>query len=455
MHSGKTRLWWLHPAWPLGLVVGSTLLFAFLQTEQAYALYGVPKYVAEKHVALGALYIFVFVIGCFLAIRLYDSKPKKPADKQHSQKVLSIVNKMFLFSFGLTLFGYSVWLAVGVLNGFSPGVFVEFVRGGNPELPDQLKYDIFLKLPGITTCTQFGYAATAMGLWLYFQHRKKHYLVMALSVTAMAFFRGFLVSERLVFIELLFPWFFIWLRLLAMNSVVRELGFEIRRFWQSRIFWSALRISPFIAPLIAVMFFGSFEYFRSWQYYQDEFESFTEFTSWRLAGYFTTAHNNGAMAMEVEQVRPLPYSTIRPYWQLPGIPQSSISYEALTGYEHEEDVHDAMLENYGSIELNNEGGVFQPILDWGLPLSILFWFGYGYLAGSAYRAFLAGSFWGVTLYPIVFLSLLEVPLILVLLYTISTPPLAMLCLTYYLTRQKRVGQNANLGLGNHMTAEPT
>ena len=54
------------------------------------------------------------------------------------------------------------------------------------------------------------------------------------------------------------------------------------------------------------------------------------------------------------------------------------------------DDYGQMLENYGNPELNNSGGLFHPMLDWGLPISLIFWLGYGVLAGRLYNNYLQG-----------------------------------------------------------------
>ena len=183
-----------------------------------------------------------------------------------------------------------------------------------------------------------------------------------------------------------------------------------------------------------LLFFGGAEYFRSWQYYQDEFDSIAEFTLWRFGGYYTTAHNNGAMAMETQAPLPLPYWTFRSLWEFPGISDSSISYQALTGIDVDQ-ARVVMLERYGAPELNNEGGLFMPLIDFGMIGFSIFWFGFGFVAGGLYRGFLAGTLAGLTLYPVVFVAILEIPRLLYLSYTRTFPALVALLVVIWLTRR--------------------
>ncbi len=174
------------------------------------------------------------------------------------------------------------------------------------------------------------------------------------------------------------------------------------------------------------MFFGSFEYFRSWRYYQKSFDSYVEFTLWRVGGYYTTAHNNGAMALERQQ-KPysIPYTTLRQVWTFPGLGSTPFAYDKLAGFDPVAE-YKQMLLRYGTPELNNEGGLFQPILDFGVAGYVVFWFGCGFVASRLYRGFLVGTLSGLVLYPLVFLAILETPRLLYLCYTRSFPALATL-----------------------------
>jgi hypothetical protein len=68
-----------------------------------------------------------------------------------------------------------------------------------------------------------------------------------------------------------------------------------------------------------------------------------------------------------------------------------------------------MLKQYGNYEYNSMGGLFEPLRDWGLWGSLVWWLIFGAVLGWAYRGFLEGSLVGLLLYPICFTSLLEMP----------------------------------------------
>lgn len=409
------RLWWLDPAWPFAAIVGITIVAAYCQSEAAYALYRTPKYVQAWHVALAAAAIAAFVLGCRLAAA--TGRIPEPATDSHDVTI----RRWFYVTVVLTLFGYAAWLAVGLKNGFTVGMLLQLMTPGSVNA-DWIRTNLFPTIPGITTCTQFGVPAVVLGLWLYFRGAKNVIAPLALLVVV-ATARAIVFNERTALIEMFVPGALVVLR---MRFLDRPLPAWFRK---------TLLAAPVIAPLLLLIFFGSFEYVRSWRFYHTKFDSFAEFTVWRLSGYYTTAHNNGAMAMETGQPRPLPYYTLRPLWLFPGVRDSPLGYQHLTDLDVEEN-HTLMLERFGNVELNNEGGFFQPALDYGVAGSLLFWAAYGFVAGRFYRGFQAGTIAGVSIYPLIYLSILEVPLVLFLCYPRMFPAFVTLAIVAWTTRRK-------------------
>jgi oligosaccharide repeat unit polymerase len=414
MSAPLNRLWWLHPAWPFAAIIGTTIIAAYCQSESAYWLYRTPKYVQFWHVLLAFAIIAAFTLGARFAEATGRAPDASPGDDR-------IVRRWFFATLILTAVGYVAWFMVGVKNGFSLSMFRELIFTDDPELADWIRKELFGTIPGVTTCTQFGVPCMLLGLWLYFRGQKKLFWPLVILIFV-ASARCILFSERTALIEIFVPGALVTLRMCVLG---RPLPLWCR---------NALRMAPLVGPVALVLFFGSFEYFRSWRFYQKEFDSYTEFTIWRLSGYYTTAHNNGAMAMETGQWRPLPFNTLRPLWLFPGVPKSPFAYHKLTGHDIEEE-HTKMLKRYGNFELNNEGGLFQPTLDYGIAGSLLFWFGYGFVAGRLYRGFQVGTIGGITLYSLIYLSILEVPLVLFLFYPRMFPGLVTLAVVAWTTRR--------------------
>jgi hypothetical protein len=223
-----------------------------------------------------------------------------------------------------------------------------------------------------------------------------------------------LISERLALIELAVPAVLLSLRLklLTRENLSPK---AVRR----------LALAPVAGIVGIVVLFGTAEYFRSWRFYQDRFDSVADFTLWRLSGYYTTGHNNSAMALKTRGTWPMPYYTLESFWRFPLIAGSSLSYSSVNGFDPEE-IHRATLTRYGTPELNNQGGLFSPAMDFGWIGYVIFWGIYGFIAGRLHRGFLAGSLSGLLLYPLVLMSLLEVPRLLLLCSVRTFPSLVLL-----------------------------
>ena len=414
MSAVLRRLWWLDPAWLFTAIIAGTFLPAALQGSTAYRLYGTPKYIEGKHVLLAAAAIVVFVLGRALAAATGRVPRATPAESDR------VVRVWFWVTTGFTLFGYIVWVATGLKNGFSLGMLRGLLTNNDPLLADAIHEEVFVSIKGVTTCTQFGVAAVPLGLWLVFRGQRQILWPLAL-VVALAAGRALIFSERLALIELAVPAAVIVLRACALG---RQLGPLTR---------VGLQMAPALGVVGLVLFFGSFEYFRSWRHYQRYFDSYAEFTLWRVGGYYTTAHNNGAMALEKQKPYSIPYTTLRQLWTFPGLSSTPLAYDKLTGTDPIAE-YKQMLVRYGTPELNNEGGLFQPVLDFGIAGYLAFWFGCGFVAGRLYRGFLVGTLAGLLLYPLVFLAILETPRLLYLCYTRSFPALAALLLVIWFSR---------------------
>ena len=143
----------------------------------------------------------------------------------------------------------------------------------------------------------------------------------------------------------------------------------------------------------------------------------------RLGAYYTTCHNNGAMAMEHMEPLPLPYFTLQQYWHIPIVRNGvSPTRPSPASTPRNSVPHWNIMARRNSTITS---GLFAPYLDFGLVGFTLFWFGYGWLATRVYEGFLRGSTWELFGYPIVFLSLMEVPRFLYLCSSHAAHPLLL------------------------------
>ncbi|MDZ4848010.1 MAG: hypothetical protein SGI77_01845 [Pirellulaceae bacterium] len=420
------RLWWLQPAWLFAFVVGVTMTLAVLQSDRSYLLYNTPKYINATHglMALGA--IIVFAIGCNLAE--VTGRKSEPIDRV----AIPLLTSSLKFLFALTTFGYFVWLLVAIKNGFSISMLREVLFGDDAGAVYELATDVFANISGVTTCTQFAMAAVPLGVWLFATGYRNAIWFVGIII-AIAFARAFMLSERLSLVELVVPAGVIIVRQYFLNQRISS--------------WAAwgLRGAPLFGVIVLMVFFGSAEYLRSWKLYQKDFDSIASFTVWRISGYYTTALNNGAMALETKANYALPYYTIQSLWAFPGVSTSPLGYKNLTGV-NPENQHLYMLERFGTEELNNFGGLFGPALDYGTLGFLVFWFGSGFVSGRLHRSFLVGSLAGIMLYPLFFLAILEVPRILYLPNQRIFPSLVAIAAIVWLAYRQTRLSNATRGV---------
>jgi hypothetical protein len=108
----------------------------------------------------------------------------------------------------------------------------------------------------------------------------------------------------------------------------------------------------------------------------------------RLFGYYATALNNGAAAMELQPTFYRPAATAL---LLDNIPFLKSDPYALS-YDQSWRI---FLMRYGDI------------VDYGAGLGVLLWFGLGLLLGSMARGFREGRIWATVLYPVWYIGIIE------------------------------------------------
>ncbi len=403
--TATATVWWLRPELLFWVVVVGSLSTAAAMRPELYGRFETSKFVGWNHVAFGIVTAIVFSVGCFWGRKVGGTSPPV------ASFTMPGIGVFLWCAVVLCVLGYVIWFMYAIKNGLSPATLRHFLLTDDTEVADELKKELFKIIPGITSLVNFGVAAAALGIVLAWRGERTAWL----AVAAVAFFatlQSFVVSERLKLLEIIIPASLLGLRLWWF----RKPTVENRAIAQA---------SPIVAVLMICVMFGGFEYFRSWRYYKDEFSSITEFTFFRLNGYYATAHNNGAMQTRIRGRWPLPYATLKGFWKFPGISKTPFGYEALTGVDPD-DQYEALLEQFASGEMNNEGGWFQPTMDFGPIGAMFFWLLYGLVAGRVYRSFLDGSLGGLLAYPIVFVSILETPRYLYICSTRVVPPLLLI-----------------------------
>ena len=142
--------------------------------------------------------------------------------------------------------------------------------------------------------------------------------------------------------------------------------------------------------------------------------SFAEFAVSRFVGYYATALNNSHLVLQhMQWPNRIPYETMEALWTAPGVKQAHL-YQMLGGRpppfsSGTDSMYFGVLDHFANPEFNNEGGYVTAFIDYGRWGGIVYFLLVGVIVGLLYRGFLHGRPFGLFLYPILFLGLLELP----------------------------------------------
>jgi oligosaccharide repeat unit polymerase len=265
------------------------------------------------------------------------------------------------------------------------------------------RFSYLQTIGGVTTLTQVGTVVTILGAILGFR-RGWHQVRFKLGVLlSLAVIRALLNSERFALIELIIPFLVTGLALKYLGS--STLGPRARLF---------LNLAPLVGIATLVFFFTGFEYFRSWtNYYSGRNQSLWEFGTMRLLGYYVTSFNNGAFFLN--RVDPLnaPYFSLHFLWTFPLFsPAVKRLFPNPLLDTSDKWFYFPFLESEANLEFNNADGMMFPLMDFGIAGGLIYWFLAGLACGVLYELYRQKHFSGLLLYPMIYLSLLEVPLAL-------------------------------------------
>lgn len=413
--SSLTAFWWHNPAvvfLTLNLLLG--LITLLLPNETFLDLWGTPKYfgVADFSLILGIIVSFWFGYLINRLTTRFDHNLEAAATLATCEDIIA---KAYDVSFVLTMLGYLMFLYSALIGKLAWGD-ISAVFNAEPGAIYRVKESVAL-IPGLTTLTQFGPAAAILGILSHrprSQTRRRLWILLVL-----ASLRAFLRAERLALLEIGLPLALLW----------SQYSFRRRR--------KLGRMLPVLGLCLLILYFGIGEYSRSWiNYYASRLDqSYWIFVLARLAGYYTTAFNNGALYMHMLGKLPIPYFILKWMWDFPVIGQI-VSYDAFAGFPITDVIgsQGRILSAYGNPELNNHSGLFSTVLDLGPAIAFLYWGIVGYITNYLYRRFRNGSVEGRLLYPFIFVGIVEAPRVLYLHEGRAFPSLIMLSAVVLLIR---------------------
>lgn len=398
----KKTVWWINPGWIFTILIIPNILIANSLSSDAYLFnWRTPKYFSDDLFRNAILSTILFAIGSwfttFLLNGIYQKRFINFYQPLTEKGDYSFLLKVFNFSYVLTIFGYVYWTYLAFVRGLNLNVLIEMLTGSKGAMYELKNF--FSTVSGLTTFTQFGILTAVLSVYIgvkYGWNRVKSKLMILIVITV---FRAFFLSERLAILEVIIPVFVCLIGLKAQKGIYGK--------------WRLLmNLSPLIGLSFFVVYFSISEYFRSWSNYYYQFgTSFIEFCITRLAGYYVTALNNGAMLVDViDKKLTFPYFTNEWLWNFPVIgPQLDVN--KITAISNDFSYRETLVA-MANPEFNNPSGLFLPFVDYGIVGGILFWLVAGICCGFIYHLFVTGNILGSLCYPILYIGLLESPRVL-------------------------------------------
>ena len=304
--AGSVRgVWWLSPLGAVVLVTIPVLVVANSVSPWTFVgAWRTPKWLTTQDLVLFGAGACVFAIASLVGLvgrrsRIDGSWPAlTDATQQRLHRAATVL-------FWLTIFGYVVFVAAAILRGLRLSQLVEVLTAQNV-VGSGVKETYFGTIPGVTTLTQVGIAYVVVaGLLLSSAWNRRTAIGLGV-VLGLAVARGYLLAERLAVLELAIP----------LTAIV---VMQLRERSGTAVAW-LIRLMPVLLLPLVTVFFGLYEYSRSWVFYRQQTDgTFWAFAVERLQGYYLTAVNNGQILLERSIPERLPYETLAAFWEAPGI----------------------------------------------------------------------------------------------------------------------------------------
>ncbi len=365
-------LWWLHPSLIVLLLIVPVYL-SFLSFDFSRVVKNV--YIPSGYYVFGLALILCLPLGIQWALahqrpQVLDEAPRI------SRGVMALL-------FGLAIAAYAIWFGPLLAK---PQLLLEIVSGQRAQVRNEIS-----TMPGVTTFTQLGVAyALAYGIkWARPQELSRLEHIGFALLLVLAVFRAFAWAERLAVIEYIVCFF-----------VARMASVQFQSPRHGRL----AALAPVFGPPALYLIFTASEYFRSWEFYVDKYDSIWAFTLDRLITYYATASNNGIGILHDTDAWPHFNGAFvfKWAWTMPGLGNllSDVFGPMRT-------MEDEWLDVFARPEFNSPTSYFRFVLDFGFFGSVLYCLLLGYVIGRAYASFRGARTFGLLLYPLFVIFIVE------------------------------------------------
>ncbi|WP_217354237.1 hypothetical protein [Ruegeria arenilitoris] len=376
-------VYWMNPlvimsAWAC---IGAFSLL--MSPEMYYLLMRTTKTIEPIHLGIALAGIGIFSLGAVLG--MFSVSGQKQARNLVIEDLTFILQSVrfrraCLIYAVLMMVAYAIWLGP-TLN---PSVIMAFFTGKG-----FVGRDVGNQIGGITTMTQFGVAlAVVSGYGIALSTKRNcqtFYSRLLFLILFLALYRSFIWSERLALVECAIPAVTAW-------TIAKNTG------------QASFRIAPVLAAAAVVFFFGTTEYFRSWNFYSQFDINIAYFSASRFLSYYVSSFNNLAVSIEYFEPSGLPLNSMNFLFKLP-LP----GFETLNQIQAELWEHTFMggLERFGNPEFNLFTGVGMMISDFGIFWGVVLLLIPGFISGRLYRLVQFGRLSGLFIFPVWMIGLLE------------------------------------------------
>lgn len=378
----------MHPVWVLLLLTGTMAFVAASVDEETYGeAWVVRKFLGADATTLLFIYLGLMAVGMLFASGM--AARGGSATLTITPRQGRYLRRTYKTLFFLTALGYLMFFTFAFQQGVGFSDLLAVLQR-DEAAAFRVKSQV-QTVAGLTTMTQFGPLAVALGFFLRKVGLAKRgfWFLVFLSLLRVVFY-----TERLALIETLVP------LILVAALTVRPRSRAARR----------MAIAPlFIVPVVWCVFAAS-EYLRSWVYYQHTTDMpFAKWVSLRMFGYYTTGFNNSALFMDAHQSLsdPVPFYSVGVFWNAPGL-DALMEHPGFQGFKPES-WWPMILRSYGNPEFNNEGSFLVVHAEFGPLLAGAFWLGVGLFMGWLFAKISRGSLPALMAYSTLLIGILELP----------------------------------------------
>ena len=378
-----TEFWWLNPdKMMLRFVLPIFVILCFYPFRFAKGgMYDLPNYIDFKIFILGLLFFFFFHIGYFFSFR---------GIRKSNLTQREYISAGFLLTIGIiSIVANIIWFSFLITD---PTIFLKIVSRQGEEI--FMAKSVYSTIPGITTLSQLGvlyviiFQVNSNLIKPDMKLRLVLYIVLVLTVI-----RTIVWAERLALVE-----------------VILSIGVMYLRFGNiSKLNKSVIRIlhnAPYFGILALFLFFGIFEYFRSWRFYQNYYDNIVSFTIERVLLYYYGSVNT--MAALLKMTNWPSYSFLSYIHWLYDFPVLGKYLQQIKPREPFGTSFMDFLSRYLDPEFNNLSGILAAYLDSGIIGTLLLAFLLGVISKYSYLGYRKGYGLGLYLFPLVFILVFDI-----------------------------------------------